>query len=441
MTRSQVLWGLALSVLMGLAAAAAQAQPAPASYDSLLRDGVQAREAKQLPRAIDLLTEAYRLQPADPRAALELAVAYEWSERLPDAERVYRELLARQPGQAGAMLGLARVLRWRWQFDESQRYYQQVLVAPEATPPMRREAELGLAQIDRLDMRLPESRTRLQSLLQQNAADPEVLGELEQLDNTSRHRLQVTLGERDGPIGRNVTWLAGWSTQLDARTLWKAGVAHNTAGQPTLATDVPVNDVRTLWFTEARQFVPQGQALWGRAEWRQMYTGPNQYQVQGEWSDQLAPRWRGNAGFALSGPDAAMRRVVSAGASHQFLPSWDAGLTAYAASGGPAPSQQTWLARLGWERAGALAQLFVSKDVGQPQLRSTALLRLPLPDGYQLRLQVSRDGVAQVNAWSIGLIVPFGRDVGVLVQHDVRNDERATSVGADIAIRHPFWAR
>ena len=433
---SQRLMVLALA----LNCAFALAQSAP-EYGALVSEGVQARDRKDFRGAIDLLSTARSLLPADPRATLELAVTYEFAGRLPDAERTYREQLAVEPGNAGAALGLGRVLRWRWRFDEALASYRQVIESSQASGPMRREAELGIAQIDRLEMRLEPARVRLQEMLRPDGGDAEVLVELDQLERSVRDRLQLTIGERRSPFARSATWLAAWSSQVDAGTAWKAGVARNTAGQPTLATDVPVNDVHTLWFAEGRQFVPMGRALWGRAEWRQMTAGSNQYQLQGEWSDQLMALWRANAGVALSGPQAATRRTVSGGLSHQFLPNWDAGVTAYAANGGPAAAQRTWLTRVGYERDGVLAQLFVSKSVGQSAATATGVLQLPLPRGYQLRMQASRDGVARVNAWSVGLVVPFGQDVGLQFQHDRRNDERAWSLGADVAIRHPPFQR
>ena len=81
-------------------------------FDTLVREGAQARERKEFNLSIKLLQQAADLSPEDPRALLELAVTYEWSGRLMDAETIYRNLLKKQAKNPATTLGLARVLRW-----------------------------------------------------------------------------------------------------------------------------------------------------------------------------------------------------------------------------------------------------------------------------------------------------------------------------------------
>jgi tetratricopeptide (TPR) repeat protein len=405
-------------------------------FDTLVREGAQARERKEFNLSIELLQQAADLSPEDPRALLELAVTYEWSGRLMDAETIYRNLLKKHEKNPAATLGLARVLRWRWQFEEALAYYDKALSLEELTPPARLEAQLGIAQIDRLEMRLGPARKRLQSIFQLDPLNVQALDEIKQLEGASKHRLLLLAGNRDSSTGAVPVLRAEWLLQQDARTLWRFGAGRNSGAQQALATDTPNNDRQNVVFVEQTYAVPQARALWWRGEYRNREGQANEYQLQGTWSEQLSSMWRANAGLILVGPSASTSRTLLAGLSPQFAQYWEAGLTGYITTGGVGPTQKTWLARLQWQREGVLAQAFVSRELGQAAYKQTFLIRWPVGQGYQLRMQVGRDGVSKINSWSVGVDIPFGKEADVQLVREVVGNERAVYVGANIPLRN-----
>ena len=420
-----------LALACSAGSAWAQADP---DYDGLLAQGVQARAQRDFLRAEQLMQSASAISPADPRARLELAVTYEWSDRLAEAKTVYEALVAAQPGNASAQLGLARVLRWRWDFVSSRRLYNSVLAQPQATAPMRLEAELGLVQMDRLDMRLESAQQRLDDVLAANPDSVEAQREKTELMVTVPRRLYLLVGERQSSLLRSSLWQLQLSGQQDALTSWAVGAAHNNGAVQTLATEQASTERLNLLYAEMSSNKPGGRVLRARAEFRHRDIAANDYQLLGEWSDQLSARWRGNAGLTLNGPSAAARQTYSAGLSHAFTRQWDAGLTTYLARGGPTPAEKTVLARLGWEHEGIVAQLFASRETGQSALRKTALLVLPLSQGYALRTQVYQDGKSGKTAWSLMLSVPLGRTTSAQIVREVIGDERSWALGANLPL-------
>ena len=83
-----------------------------------------------------------------------------------------------------------------------------------------------------------------------------------------------------------------------------------------------------------------------------------------------------------------------------------------------------------------LAQAFVSRELGQAAYKQTFLIRWPVGQGYQLRMQVGRDGVSKINSWSVGVDIPFGKEADVQLVREVVGNERAVYVGANIPLRN-----
>lgn len=406
-------------------------------YEELLRDGVASRSARDLPRAARLLQDAVNLSPSDPRGALELAVTHEWSGRLDLAQGVYREYLRLRPDHAGAHLGLARVLRWQRRHEEAPVHYQHSLQSPDATEGMKKEAQLGLIQIDRLDMRLAEARARLDPLLARYPDDSAVRQEDEALSGSVRHTLGLAVGQRTGAAGESTSVSAEWGTRINADVALKVGVARNMLIKPTLPTDAPVNGEQAVSYAEIGSFVPLGRALRARAEYRSIPRQSDEYLLLGEWSDALNPDWRANAGLTVAGPLASASTTASGGFSRSLGNGLNAGLTAFVTSSPSLSNQVTWLARAGWERNGTLAQVFVSRATDQVGYKYTAMLRWPVAPGYQLRFQLGRDAVNDLTSMAFGLDITLGPRNGMTIQRDIAGADRAWTLGTSIALPVP----
>ncbi len=404
-----------------------------AAFESLIREGVEARSKKELDRSIRILQQARELSPLDPRAALELAAAYEWAENLVMAESVYRGYLKSQPSNTSANLGLARVLRWRWQFEEALLLYKQVLASIDVSVGMRVEADLGIAQIDRLEFRLPQARDRLEGILAQYPLDTQALEEINQVNASFAQRLNLLAGQSKGPTSATILLSAEWSLKQNARTMLKLGASRNSSSSQALITESISNEIQNFLYIEQSSFASKSLYWRWRAEYRHRSAVGNGYQLQGDWSDQVASLSRANAGLTLTRPSAQMRRTVHGGLSYAFAPSWDAGVTGFLSTGGEASAQKNLLARLGWEQGRTLAQVFVSRELGQTTYKQTALVSIPVGK-YQLRTQLQHDGKSHTNSWLLALRIPFDNGSSIQLQRDAEGSNKAWSVAADIAI-------
>lgn len=413
-----------------------QAQQPP-DFDNIVQQGIKARERKEFDLAIDRLQEARVLSPDDPRPTLELAVTYEWAGRLEDAEALYRNLLKTQTKNLGANLGLARVLRWRWQFEEALLYYERTLLLEELFPAARVEAELGIAQINRLQMRLGKAHIHLQEALRLDPLNAQALDELKQLEASSKHRLLLLAGNREGSAGSSAVLRAEWLLQQDAKTVWRFGAGRNTGAQQTLVTDMPNNDRQNVFFVEQTYAIPQALALQWRGEYRDRIGQANEYQLQATWSDQLNKQWRVNAGVILVGPSSFKSHTLLTGLSRRFGQDWEAGLTGYVSNENDLATKKTWLARLQWEREGILAQAFVSRELGQAAYKQTFLVNWPFNQTYRLRLQATRDGVSKVNSWFVGIDIPISPRASVQFVRENIGNEQGVYVGANLPLR--YW--
>ncbi|MBX7229004.1 MAG: hypothetical protein K1X48_05310 [Burkholderiaceae bacterium] len=412
-----------------------QAQQMP-DFDNIMQQGVNARERKEFGLAIDRLQQARVLSPDDPRPILELAVTYEWAGRLGDAQALYENLLKTHTKNLGATLGLARVLRWRWQFEQALLYYERTLLLEQLPLAARVEAELGIAQINRLQMRLDQAHTQLQEVLRLDPLNSQALDELKQLEATSKHRLLLLAGNREGSAGSSLVLRAEWLLQQDAKTLWRFGAGRNTGAQQALVTDMPNNDRQNVVFVEQTYAIPQALTLQWRGEYRNRIGQANEYQLQGTGSDQVNERWRVNAGFIVAGSSSFKSQTLLAGLSARFAQYWDAGLTGYVSNENDLATKKTWLARLQWEREGVLAQAFVSRELGQAAYKQTFLVNWPFHQNYRLRLQATRDGVSKVNSWFVGVDIPIGSRASVQFMRENIGSEQGVYVGANLPLRY-----
>lgn len=404
-------------------------------FEALLINGSAARVNRNLSQAIELLRQAQSLRPMDVRPLLELAVCYEWSGDLREARRIYQHILRMSPEHPGATLGYARVLRWQYEWDPSGVQYQRLLASPDATAPMRKEALLGLAQTDRMAMRLNDAKLKLEHILNDDPGQPEAQRELEDVLGTNPDHLVLQAGHRQGPDGTGLVFGAEWSRKSDIITQLRIGATRNSIQTPTIATDVDTPVIEQVLYAEHSRSVPQGQFL----GWQMQYQWPenqaSHYSVRGSWSDALNSQWRVGLDATVTGPDVFNRKVLAPHVSYNPAPGWDMGLTTFYASGGPNPTVNTVMGRIGWEAGGTLAQLYVSREIGQPEYKYTGVLQIPINGSYMLRLQGTRDTVLNTTSaqFSVSLTIP--KSSGYSLTHSASGESRSWIFGADVPLR------
>ena len=260
---------------------------------------------------------------------------------------------------------------------------------------------------------------------------------MKQLEASSKHRLLLLAGNREGSAGSSAVLRAEWLLQQDAKTVWRFGAGRNTGAQQTLVTDMPNNDRQNVFFVEQTYAIPQALALQWRGEYRDRIGQANEYQLQATWSDQLNKQWRVNAGVILVGPSSFKSHTLLTGLSRRFGQDWEAGLTGYVSNENDLATKKTWLARLQWEREGILAQAFVSRELGQAAYKQTFLVNWPFNQTYRLRLQATRDGVSKVNSWFVGIDIPISPRASVQFVRENIGNEQGVYVGANLPLR--YW--
>jgi hypothetical protein len=403
----------------------------PLDFEKLLSEGIAARQNNQLPIAIQQLSQALLQAPSDPRAALELAVAYEWSSNLLKAEETYRNYLHVDPNSHGAILGLARVLRWRWQFDVSLPLYDKLITTSGVDAPMRLEAQLGAVQIDLMEARPQAAIKRLAKLLEQHPHNAMALDLLEKANVSAPLKLSLSIGQRDNSSINAAFFSMDWLLQQNAKQKLRLGFTHNASSQQLLVTDPVLLDKQNTLYLEQTSFSPQSEAWRWRIEYVLKTNQKSGYQLVADWSDQVRPLWRINAGMNINGPSEQTRRTFSTGISHDVAKNWDSGLTVFLSSGGLTQSEKTLLARLGWTQNRLQAQLFVSRELSQLQLKETAVISLPMGQN-QLRVHYQRDGNTSANTWFAGLSIPLDKNMGLQLQSD--GNERGWTINKDFSI-------
>lgn len=407
------------------------------TLEEALRAGIEARGNGDFARAIALLSGARSNAPEDDfRATLELAVTFEWSGALLKAEDIYRELLKRQPNNAAANLSLARVLRWRWQFEEALYRYEKLLALGDASDGMRTEAELGVAQIERAEMRLMSAQRRLQRILSIDPLQADAQRELELLAATEQHRLNLEIARRTSSVHDTTTFSAQWTLLQSARTTLRIGAARTATTQQPIATDTIVNEIANIVYAEQSAFTPGSLAWRWRAELRDRPSQQSGYLVIAEASDAVSPAIRANVALRIDGPTELTRRTISGGLGYAFSRSLDSGLTLFVSDGGSKTSETTLVARLGWSQERVSAQAFSSRTLGQSGSKHTVLVNVPVGQ-YQLRSQFQRDAAAKTNAWFVALNVPLARGFQMNLQRDSNVSEHSWTLGVAAAVALP----
>ncbi len=338
------------------------------------------------------------------------ALAYEKKSELRSAQEVYQSLLTDETWGVAAQLGLARVLRWQYQHDAALIHYEAVLAHPLATQGMRDEAHLGIAQIDAADMRLAIALQRLGKIDDKSAVSSQVKQLQEQIFAQNPTRISASYGQvrsKGGPVDDSLRLAI--SHQLDLRQSISLSHVSNSLVQrstnPNTALDFVKNQTQAIW----RYQVPLGVAYGAQATIRQLSLGGSEASLRWDGSWPLRPSWRANASAEVLKSSANTYANGSLGLSTKVHKNWQLGATLYAAETTQGHTN-SWMANATYESGPLLAQWFVSRTVGMPQIVQTLVLRQRLDAGPTWRTELKHD--ANGNTLILGLDIPWGKHVG-----------------------------
>jgi tetratricopeptide (TPR) repeat protein len=197
--------------------------------------GVMARDRGDLRAAREHLSRAHRLDPANPAAALELALTEERLESFSDADAAYRAVLSHDPRSRAAILGLARVARAQWRFGDAAAHYRTLLAAD----PQDVDAINGLAWVALADHRVGEAERGFASVRQRFPDNVEAAAGLGATAGAWRLRADAAIGRIDTDVGSAFTSTAEIMVPLGAvDSLFVGGTYNSNQILAPTATDL-----------------------------------------------------------------------------------------------------------------------------------------------------------------------------------------------------------
>lgn len=163
--------------------------------------GILARNAGNLDMAMQMLSEAVRLNPETLSYRLERAVTAEWLGRLDEASKIYETALAIDPESLPARLGSARMNHWQGRLAQSLRQYHQLA----REYPADAAVTSGYAFALMADRKLAKAQALFEKILAGNPADTSAKQGIQMLGEMSNHRFEVDGGEVRDAAGNETT--------------------------------------------------------------------------------------------------------------------------------------------------------------------------------------------------------------------------------------------
>lgn len=214
--------------------AGCDAAKGPDSRPALFR-GVMARDRGDLQSARDQLASARRIDPANPAAALELALTEERMGSFAAADAAYRDVLSHDPRSRAAILGLARVARAQWRFGDAATHYQGLLAAD----PQDVDAINGMAWVALANHRVGDAVRGFQSVRQRFPDNAEAAAGLGATAGAWRLRADASIGRVDTDVGSAFTSTAELMVPLGAvDSLFVGGTYNSNQILAPTATDL-----------------------------------------------------------------------------------------------------------------------------------------------------------------------------------------------------------
>jgi hypothetical protein len=352
-----------------------------------------------------LFGTAYSQTPTLDR--LKEALALERSSDLVAAQAIYSDLINDPDWAAAALLSLGRVQRWQSLHDKAVANYEAVLRHPQATQGMKDEANVGLAQIDALEMRLAQAQERL------NAVGPTspVYAQANQLRTTvlKTHptRIAANYGQVHNKGGStDSSWQLRLTHQLDMRNTASLGYASNSLQQRSTQPDAALDFVKGQWSAAWRHKVPQGPSYNLELTHRSLNLGSHETSLRAQMAWSISSAWGATAALqrdkgALSGSTSG-----SLGINTKASKSVQVGATLFAGETA-AGTLYSWMLNSTWEQGPWLAQWFVARSLDNSPVSNTLVVRQRLSSGPSWRAEVKND--KNGNSAFFGLDVPWGQ--------------------------------
>jgi len=215
----------------------------PLAFDTAMQLGAIARDARDLPAAVDFYAKARAVDPKSVDAMGELALTYEWQREWAAAHALYDQMLAADPGSRPALLGLARIARVQYRLDEARAIYERLQDAD----PHDLEAQNGLAWVALANQRVAQARGGFERVLAVAPGNAEAKQGLRSAADTWPYELDVAGGYVSSPEGH--AWGAGvmFRADLDAIRSIEVGALYYSNELPaadlTQERPLPKNDL------------------------------------------------------------------------------------------------------------------------------------------------------------------------------------------------------
>jgi hypothetical protein len=339
--------------------------------------------------------------------SLREGLALERKSDLPGAQAVYQRLLDDPDWGAAARLSLSRVQRWQYLHTEAEANYLAVLRHPQANAGMKDEANVGLAQIYKAEMRLREAQRQLLAVSDQSAIASQVKQLQAEIEAISQTRLGGSYGQIRGSSGtKDASWQLKLTHQIDMRNTVSLGYASNSLQQRAAQPDASLDFVKGQWQASWRRQVPLGPGVGLELVHRQLNLSANETSLRAQASWPLTSRIGVSA--AVQGVQAmnALAWNGSLGISNRLTSGLQLGATVFAAESNPG-TLYSWMLNTTWEQGPWLAQWFVSRSLDDSPVANTLVVRQRLQSGHSWRAQLKRD--RNGTSSFVGLDIPLGK--------------------------------
>lgn len=340
---------------------------------------------------------------------LKEALTLERKPDLPAAEAIYSGLVNDPDWAAAARLSLARVQRWQSLHKSAVGHYQAVLTHPKATQGMKDEANVGLAQIDALEMRLAQSMQRLDSVNhdspikdQANKLRGEVLA-------THPTRIGASFGQVHNKGGStDSSWQLRMTHQIDMRNVISLGYASNSLQQRSTQPDAALDFVKGQWQASWRYKVPLGVGYSLEATHRQLNLGSDETSLRAQASWPISKDWSASAALQNVKASGLNTTSGSVGLSTKVHNNVQLGGTLFAGETNTG-TLYSWMFNTTWEQGPWLAQWFVSRSLDSSPVSNALILRQRLSSGPTWRAELKRD--RNGNTAFLGIDFPWDKHV------------------------------
>ncbi len=340
---------------------------------------------------------------------LKEALALERQSDLPAAEGIYRSLVNDPDWAAAARLSLARVQRWQSIHAEAVANYEAVLNHPQATAGMRDEANVGLAQIDALEMRLVQALRRLDRIASTSSISEQINQIRAKVIATTPTRLGASYGEihnKDGST--DSSWQLRLTHQLDMRNTIAGAYSSNSLQQRSTQPDAALDFVKGQWLATWSHRVPLGPSYKLDLTHRRLNVGSQEISLRAQAAWPLGKSWGGTVSFQRDVGAASSTSSGSLGISTKASQNTQIGATVFAGET-PTGTLYSWMLNSTWERGPWLAQWFIARSLDHSPVSNTIVMRERLSSGPTWRVEIKKD--RNGNSAFLGLDVPWGPHV------------------------------